>query len=124
MEKKFDAVRIPTISLTRAEIDQAYDEMAMGNLPADYIDRHFEELEKNIWGADAKKDRHGHYIEQGLGSAFSQTRNSIEAYQARCSSEPDFEKHLARMESELVASDARRKAEAEKKGPSTRRYTA
>jgi hypothetical protein len=40
---------------------------------------HFEQEAKNVFGHDAKKDRHGKYIEQGVGSKQQPTSQSMAA---------------------------------------------
>jgi hypothetical protein len=124
MEKKFEPDRVPTITLTPAEIDEMYDLIDKGELPRDYVDRYFEAVSKNVYGQDAKKDRQGNYIEQGIGSPGNQSRNSIEAYKKYGKDDPDFQANLARMEKELVECNAKRRAEAEKKDTGKRRYSA
>jgi hypothetical protein len=99
------------VTKTAQEIDEMRAEIAAVTLPPDAIKRYREEEDRNVYGHDAKRRRDGSYIEQGVGSAGNQTRNSIEAYKKYHSNEPDFEKQVARMEKELVESDARRAAE-------------
>jgi hypothetical protein len=106
-----DFLKIPTIMLNNEELDAAQAEIDAGNLPADWFDRYEDALQKNVFGHDHKTDRHGKPIEQGVGSEFGMTRNSINAYRKFCSNDPDFERNAARMEKQLVAANERRKAE-------------
>ena len=99
------------VTKTAQEIDEMRAEIAAGTLPPDAIKRYREEEDRNVYGHDAKRRRDGSYIEQGVGSAGNQTRNSIEAYKKYHSNEPDFEKQVARMERELAATNERRAAE-------------
>jgi hypothetical protein len=46
-----------------------------------------------------------------MGSAGNQTQSSIDAYRKYAKDEPDHERHVARMERELVESQARRRKE-------------
>jgi hypothetical protein len=107
-----DPARIPVLNLTADEWADIEEQISAGLLPPDFGSRH--ELAKalNVFGADAKKDRNGNYIEQGVGSEFGMTRNSIEAYKRFNSNEIDFEKNVARMEKQLLAANERREAEA------------
>jgi hypothetical protein len=106
-----DFLKIPTLNLSIEELDAAQAEIDAGTLPANWFDLYADALEKNIFGHDHKKDKRGAPIEQGLGSEFGMTRNSINAYRKFCSNDPDFEKNVARMEKQLVAANERRKAE-------------
>jgi hypothetical protein len=111
-----DPLRIPSITLSEAEIDEIHELMAAGLLPDDYLERHYAAVRKNVFGVDHKFDAEGNPIEQGFGSAGDQTRNGINAYKKYAKYEADFTKEkyeatLKRMEAELVASDKRRAAE-------------
>lgn len=128
VQQKYDPVRVPSHSLTPGEIDELYDLIDKGELPKDYVDRHFEAVQKNVFGFDAKQHK-GKYIEQGLGSPGNQTANSIAAYiktqtERQGGPEEGYEENLKRMRAELAASDARRRGDAEKKGKGARRYAA
>lgn len=112
---------LPPINLTPQEIEEAEALIAKGELPRDAIDRWYDDVEKNVFGHDHKRDRKGNPIEQGIGSAGHQTRNSIEAYKKYGKDEPDFQANLVRMEKELVEANARRKAEADRNTPRRRR---
>jgi hypothetical protein len=124
LEKKYDPVKVPTVTLTPLEIDEIYDLIDKGELPKNYVDRYFEAVQDNVFGIDHKKDRKGHPIEQGIGSPGNQTRNSIEAFRKYGKDEPGYEDTLKRMEAELNASNADRRAVADKKGQGKRRYSA
>jgi hypothetical protein len=98
------------VTLTATELDEMKAKVAAGELPVDAVKQHFDAEDRNVYGHDAKRRRDGSYIEQGVGSAGNQSRNSIEAYKKYCSHEPDFEKTVARMEKELAETNARRRA--------------
>jgi hypothetical protein len=109
----FDANRAASVlNLTQEEIDDIHEQIHAGLLPPDYLERCAEARARNTFGADAKKDRAGNFIEQGLGSEYGMTRNSIEAYKRYHSQDFDFEKNVAKMEKQLIAANERRKAEA------------
>jgi hypothetical protein len=107
-----DPRRITPLSLTEQEVNDAYDQIEAGLLPANFFELCAEARSANVFGVDAPRDKSGNRTEQGIGSAFGQTRNSIDAYKKFCKDEPDFEKNVARMERELEQSNARRKVEA------------
>jgi|SRR5271155_2681645 len=107
-----DPIRVPVITLSQSEIDEIQDEIAAGRLPADFLERCDAARERNVFGFDHKKDRQGNPIEQGRGSAQNQTHQSVEAYRKWGRDEPDYERNLSRMEKELVACEAQRKAKA------------
>lgn len=110
VEKVFDPIRPVPITLTATEREEILANIEAGNLPPDYLARCDEACSRNVFGEDAKKDRHGNYIEQGRGSPGNMTKQSVEAYRRWGKDEPDFERNLARMEKELAACDAQRKA--------------
>lgn len=120
-----DPIKILPINRSQEEIDEIKAMMEAGALPRDYLDRHFEAVEKNVFGEDHRKDKHGEPIEQGIGSPGNMTRNCIEAYiknqTERRNGPPEkgYEETLARMEAELEACNEKRKAKqtaARKKG--------
>ena len=119
-------VRILPVTLSVAELAEWEDMIEQGKLPKDHIDQYFEQLDAAVFGADAPKDRKGQRKEQGLGSPVNQTQQSIDAYKRWCgpgkpNEEPDFADNLKRMEAELAATNARKKAEAEKNAKGRRR---
>ena len=100
------------VTKTVEEIFEMRELIARGELPADAIEKYYEGEAKNVFGHDAKKIK-GEYVEQGVGSAGNQTRNSIESYKKYHKDDHDCAEHLARMEKELAESSkkrARRKA--------------
>jgi hypothetical protein len=99
------------VTKTVDELNEMREQIASGELPADAIKQYYADERRNVFGFDHKSDRSGKPIEQGYGSAQNMTRNSIEAYRKYGSAELEYEKHLARMEAELKATDARRAAE-------------
>lgn len=105
-----DPIRMPTINLSMEEIDEIQVRMERGELPPDFLDRHFDAVDANVFGIDAAKNKQGDRIEQGLGSSKNQTRNSVEAFRRFCKSEPGYEATLTRMEAELAKCDEARKA--------------
>jgi hypothetical protein len=111
VDSVFDPTNIPTITLSGEELDEIEMRIEAGELPPDYILRYYEAVRKNVFGADHKTDKAGNPVEQGLGSAFNQTKQSVAAYRKWNSNEPDYEKNLARMEAELAAADTRCAAE-------------
>lgn len=110
VDKVFDPVRPVPITMTATEREEIRLQIEAGNLPPNYLDRCDEARDLNVFGFDAKKDRQGNYIEQGRGSLANQTHQSVEAYRKWGKDEPDYERHLARMQKELAASEAHRKA--------------
>lgn len=117
-----DPIRVPTLNLSEAEIAEMEELIAQGQLPKDFIERHFEAVEKNVFGHDVKHDRHGNPIEQGIGSPGNMTKNCVDAYKKYCNPEnpkasdpdPNFKENLARMTALLEECDKKRKAAVEK----------
>lgn len=112
-----DPVRIPTINLSQAEIEEIEARIEIGELPRDYLDKHYKAVEDNVFGHDHRKDRKGEPIEQGLGSEGNMTRNAIEAYiknqtERRQVPEAGYEENLKRMEATLAKCNEQRKARA------------
>lgn len=112
-----DPIRVPTLNLSPAEIEEIQELMEAGQLPGDFLDRHYEAVRTNVFGEGYKIDRHGEPIEQGIGSSGNQTRNSIDAYRKWCNPDnpkatdpdPNYRENLARMETELKACEEIRK---------------
>ena len=96
------------VTKTQEEISEMHELIARGELPPDAIEKHYEAEAKNVFGHDAKKIK-GEYVEQGVGSAGNQSRNSIESYKKYHKDDPDFAMQLARMEKELAESNKKRK---------------
>jgi hypothetical protein len=111
-----DPIRVPTITLSQAELEEIEAEIAAERLPADFLERHYEAVQNNVFGHDHRTDANGRPIEQGRGSAANQTHQSVEAYRKWGKDEPDYERNLARMEKQLAACDAERKARAASAG--------
>jgi len=109
-ETVFDTKPQP-IHWTAEEETEARKLIELGKLPPDYIKQHYEAEARNVFGFDAKKDKHGNWIEEGWGSAKNMSRNSIEAYRKYGSHEPDFEANLQRMEAQLKTANERRAKE-------------
>jgi hypothetical protein len=116
METPIDPLRVPTINLNTEEIAEIIAKMKTGELPPDYLDRYYDALDANVFGVDAKKDRDGFRMEQGIGSPAQPSANSVAAYKKFGKDEPEYEKNLGRMERELAAYLEKRKAQAVKTG--------
>lgn len=67
------------VTLTTQELDHMQEQIDKGQLPKDAIKRHFDDEAKNVFGFDAKKDRHGNFVEQGIGSKGHETANHFAA---------------------------------------------
>ncbi len=67
------------VHLTADERAEAQALIARGELPADALERQAESEAKNVFGADAKRDRNGKYQEQGIGSRGNETGNHFAA---------------------------------------------
>ena len=110
-----DPIRMPIITLSQAELDEIETAISAGQLPADFLDRYYAAVQKNVFGQDHRTDRHGNPIEQGIGSAGNQTANSIKAYKKYGKYEDDytpeqFAANVKRMEAELAACNEARAA--------------
>jgi hypothetical protein len=103
VETVIDPIRMPTVTLSQAELDEIDQLILAGQLPPDWIARYYAAVRANVFGHDHKTDRHGEPIEQGRGSAGNQTQQSLDAFKKFCSSEPNFSEHLALMEKQLAA---------------------
>ncbi len=56
------------VHLTEDERAEAQEMIRKGELPPDALERQAESEAKNVFGADARKDRNGKFVEQGIGS--------------------------------------------------------
>jgi hypothetical protein len=70
----------------------------------------------HVYGVDAKKDKDGNFIEQGIGSENNVTIQHVEAYITnqtvrRDTPEAGYEENLARMRAQLAVCEARRREE-------------
>jgi len=99
------------VTKTQEEIAEMRHQIELGALPPDAIKKYREEEARNVFGHDARKSK-GRLLEQGLGSAGNQTRNSIESYRKYGKGDPDYAANLERMERELKESNERRAEEA------------
>jgi len=63
------------VTKTTEELDLMRAEIAAGKLPPDALERHFEAEARNVFGHDAKQDRKGNFIEQGIGAPGHETAN-------------------------------------------------
>jgi hypothetical protein len=98
------------VTKTEQELAEMKELIQKGELPPDAIKQYYADERRNVFGFDHKTDRNGKPVEQGVGSAGNQSRNSIEAFKKYHAHEPDFEKQLSRMERELAETNARRRA--------------
>lgn len=67
------------VTLNTEELDDMKEKMEKGALPKDALKRHYEAEARNVFGFDAKKDRNGEYIEQGIGAKGHETANHFAA---------------------------------------------
>lgn len=67
------------VTKTPDEIAEMQEMIRQGKLPADAIEKHYEAEARNVFGFDAKKDRKGNLIEQGIGSPGHETANHFAA---------------------------------------------
>jgi hypothetical protein len=74
-----DPTRILVLNLTADEIEEIKNQIAAGNLPPNYFELCDEARARNVFGADAVKDRHGNWIEQGAGAKGRETANHFVA---------------------------------------------
>ena len=121
VDSVIDPIRIPAITLSQTEIYEIEQLIALEKLPRDFLDRHLEEVRKNVFGHDHKVDKNGHPIEQGIGSAGNMTQNAIDAYKKYAKYEEGYSKEkydetVKRMEAELAACLKARSAEDSKRG--------
>jgi hypothetical protein len=79
VEMVIDPIRPPSITLSGEEIQEIRDGIAAGLYPPDFLKRCDEARARNVFGHDAKQDRHGNYIEQGLGAKGHETANHFTA---------------------------------------------
>jgi hypothetical protein len=102
---------VPTISLTDDELNEAARRIQAKELPDDWIRRYKKAVADNVFGVGHATDKAGRPIEMGIGSAFNQSRTSIEAYRKYGRDEAGYEATLARLEKELAATEARKRNE-------------
>jgi hypothetical protein len=79
-------MRETPIHLSEGEIANMQALIDQGELSKDAIKKHFEAEARNVYGFDAKRDRHGNWIEQGIGSKGRETSNhfnSIRRYEGK-----------------------------------------
>ena len=67
-------------------------------------------VNQKVFGENYKRDARGRPIEEGVGSAAQPTQQSIDAYRRYCQHEPGYAEHLKKMEADLAAHRARKKA--------------
>jgi hypothetical protein len=99
------------VTRTVDELAEMQKQIAAGELPPNAIEQYYEDERKNVFGHNYKRDSKGQPIEVGIGSPSQPSFNSVEAYRKYGRDEPDYARHLARMEKELADyQQARRKA--------------
>jgi hypothetical protein len=59
---------VPVVHLTEKEVQDLRVEEEEGLVPSGTVQNHFDAEARNVFGHDAKRDRNGNYIEQGIGS--------------------------------------------------------
>jgi hypothetical protein len=112
-----DPVRIPTINQSPAEIAEMEAMIDAGQLPKDFLKRHIDAVDANVFGADAPKDRAGWRMEQGIGSPGNMTQQAIDAYvknqtERRAGGpEEGYKENLARMQAQLVETQKKKDAQ-------------
>jgi hypothetical protein len=116
-----DPIRVPTITLSQSEIEDIEAGIAAGELPPDWLERHAAAVQANVFGHDHKKDKNGNPIEQGRGSESNMTAQAVAAYRKYGREEPDYQRHLSRMEKQLAACDEVRSAAAAARRKEARR---
>ena len=67
------------VHLTEDERAEAREMIRKGELPPDALERQAESEAKNVFGADAKRDKNGKFIEQGIGSKNHESLNHFTA---------------------------------------------
>lgn len=80
VDTPFDPIRPPSINQSAEELDLMQAMIDEGKLPKNFMERHFDAVDANVFGVDAPKDRKGFRLEQGIGSPNNQTANSLAAY--------------------------------------------
>ena len=63
------------VTLTQEELDEMAALAAKGDLPPTAIKDYEDDVARNVFGHDAKRDGKGNFIEQGLGSKGHETAN-------------------------------------------------
>lgn len=104
-----DPIKPSVLNLTAEEIEEIKGQIALGQLPADFLARCDEARARNVFGADYRTDAKGRPIEQGFGSESQMTVNSIAAYKKYGKDEPDYERQVARMEKLYAEQQERRR---------------
>lgn len=80
------SIRTTPVHLTEGEIAEMQALIDQGELPKSALKDHFEAEARNVYGFDAKKDRHGNYIQQGVGAKGRESANhfaSIRRYEGK-----------------------------------------
>jgi hypothetical protein len=77
-----DPFKPSVLTLTGEEIEEIKRNIAAGTLPADYLQRCDEARALNVFGQDAKRDRNGKFLEQGIGAPGHETANHFAALKA------------------------------------------
>jgi hypothetical protein len=89
---------------SQQDLDHAKRQIELGLLPRDYIERHFEDERKAVFGENYQTDpKTGLPVEHGRGSKAQPTEQSVAAYKKYGTKEPNYEETLAEMEAALAA---------------------
>jgi hypothetical protein len=111
-----DVTRVPTINQSPKEIAEMQEMIDAGILPKDFLKRHIDAVDANVFGVDTPRDREGWRVEQGMGSPGNMTQQSIDAYVKYQSEvrkggpEPGYEQSLKRMIAELAECEKKKAA--------------
>jgi hypothetical protein len=57
VETTFDVLRVPSITLSEAEIEEIKEQILAGQLPVDYPDLHYDAVEKNVSAGITRRTR-------------------------------------------------------------------
>jgi hypothetical protein len=74
-----DPIKPSVLCLTEDETNEIKASIAAGLLPPDWFERCQEAQARNVFGADAVKDKHGNFVEQGIGAKGRETLNHFNA---------------------------------------------
>lgn len=67
------------VTLTQKELAEMEENIEAGLLPKNALKQHYENEALNVFGFDAKKDRKGNFVQQGIGSPGHETANHFAA---------------------------------------------
>jgi len=108
VETRMDPLRPPSINQSMEELELMQAQIDAGQLPPDFIERHFDAVDANVFGVDAPKDKRGYRIEQGRGSPGNMTQQSVDAFirwhgprDGHPSGDENYAEDLKRMQAQL-----------------------